>query len=126
MQAQLRTVLKVTIIVHYLGISMCVCVLRVLFCSHSQNWFLQSFVEFVVPKMYIKMEYCVSCAIHSHIVRTRSKEERRNREPPQRYQPQQRQRRRVRPQPPPTQEVLVEGSKAVGRVAPVVTQQQQQ
>jgi small subunit ribosomal protein S26e len=49
--------------------------------------------EFVVPKMYIKMEYCVSCAIHSRIVRTRAKAERRNREPPQRYQPQRRERK---------------------------------
>jgi len=74
--------------------------------------------------MYIKMEYCVSCAIHSRIVRTRAKAERRNREPPQRYQPQRRERRRVRPQVPPVQEVLVEGSKAVGRVTPVAAQQQ--
>jgi len=46
--------------------------------------------DYVLPKMYYKMQFCISCAVHRRIVRGRSAETRKNRDPPQ---------RRRRPQP---------------------------
>ena len=37
-------------------------------------------LEYTLPKLYIKQQYCVSCAVHGRIVRGRKAEERRIRE----------------------------------------------
>ena len=39
----------------------------------------QTYSEFIIPKVYYKFYYCVSCALHSRIVRVRSAENRKKR-----------------------------------------------
>jgi len=45
-----------------------------------------AYEAYALPKLYVKQYYCIEAAVHQRIVRSRSAELRRNREPPQRFQ----------------------------------------
>eukprot|EP01039_Chlorochromonas_danica_P011454 gene11454-12808_t len=46
-----------------------------------------AFTNYQLPKLYIKQYYCIEAAVHQRIVRVRSAEDRKNREPPVRVKP---------------------------------------
>ena len=45
------------------------------------------FENYQLPKLYIKQYYSVEAAVHQRLVRSRSKEDRRKRDPPERKRP---------------------------------------
>ena len=45
-----------------------------------------AYEAYALPKLYVKQYYSIEAAVHQRIVRSRSMETRRNRDPPPRFQ----------------------------------------